>query len=191
MSWILSLSPIELGVLIFCLRIVDVSIGTLRTIAVVNGRVPLSVGLGFFEVLLWVFGVSQLFTRIAESPLLILAYAGGFATGNAVGIAIERQLALGMVVMRMLSTNYGKNMVEALTSQGAEQITTFAGHNEAGIVTLIYMIAPRRRVHEITRSARQVDPTLFYTIEPLRQYGSAAGVPLPHATGWRSIFKYK
>ncbi len=190
MSWILELSPIQLGMLIFCLRIVDVSIGTLRTLAVVNGRIPLSVCLGFFEVLLWVFGVSQLFSRITESPYLIIAYAAGFATGNAVGITFERTLAMGMVVVRMVSTNYGSEMMTALTNSGAERITTFAGHNERGVVTLVYMIAPRRRVGQITRHARLVDPGLFYTIEPLRQWGSG-DIPLPHATGWRSIFKYK
>ncbi|WP_459556067.1 DUF2179 domain-containing protein [Lacunimicrobium album] len=191
MSFLLTLSPLQLGILIFFLRICDVSIGTLRMIAVVNGRIPLSVCLGFIEVFLWVFGVSQILPRIAEHPLIIVAYAGGFATGNAVGIAIEKRMALGMVVIRILTTNYGKDMHHALANVGAEQITMFSGHNDTGVVTEVYMIAPRRKVNEITRAAQQIDANLFYTIEPLRQWSTRSSDRLPITTNWRNIFRYK
>lgn len=50
-----------IAVLIFTLRVCDVSLGTLRTISVVNGRLALSVILGFCEILLWVTAVSHVF----------------------------------------------------------------------------------------------------------------------------------
>ena len=77
---------------IFLLRIIDVSLGTMRTITVVNGRLRLSVALGFFEVLVWVTAVSQVILRLRDHPILVLAYAAGFAAGNAVGILLERKL---------------------------------------------------------------------------------------------------
>jgi len=68
----------------FGIRIVNVSIGTLRTITVVQGRLKLSVVLGFFEVLIWITALSQVLVGASTNPVLILAYAGGFAGGNAV-----------------------------------------------------------------------------------------------------------
>ena len=103
------LSVWTLAVLIFCLRITDVSLGTIRTIAVVNGRMRLSVLLGFFEVLVWITGISQLIFRLQEHPLLVVAYAGGFAAGNAVGIAVERKVALGHCVIRMISSGVSQS----------------------------------------------------------------------------------
>ena len=42
---------------IFLIRIVDVSLGTIRMITTVRGQRLLSAGLGFVEVLLWVVAV--------------------------------------------------------------------------------------------------------------------------------------
>ena len=89
----------------------------MRTIVVVNGRVTLSVALGFVEVLIWITAVSQVILRLRESPVLILAYAGGFAAGNAVGIVLERRLALGQCVVRLISSE-GEKVARILSSVG-------------------------------------------------------------------------
>ena len=64
-----------LAPLIFGLRVVDVSIGTVRTLAIVEGKVKTSVVLGFFEVLVWLVAITQVVARLDESPLLPLVYA--------------------------------------------------------------------------------------------------------------------
>ena len=43
------------------------------------------------QVLIWVVGVSQVMAGLDRSPMLAVAYAGGFAAGNDVGIAIEKR----------------------------------------------------------------------------------------------------
>ena len=84
-----------LALMIFFLRVIDVTMGTFRTLSVVQGHVKLSVVLGFLEVFIWIFAISQVITRIGEHPLLAFAFAGGFAAGNAVGITLERRIGLG------------------------------------------------------------------------------------------------
>ena len=61
--------------LIILARIADVWLGTGRTVAVVNGRKGMALGLGFFEVLSWGVAVSKVVTNL-ESPIYALAYAG-------------------------------------------------------------------------------------------------------------------
>ena len=68
-----------LAIAIFLLRIVDVSVGTIRTIAVVNGRIKISVLLGFIEVLIWITVVSQVIARVKESPFILLAPTEGWS----------------------------------------------------------------------------------------------------------------
>ena len=106
-----------LAACIFLLRVADVSLGTVRTIVVVHGRIRLSVLLGFVEVLVWITAVSQVILRLRESPVLVVAYAAGFATGNAVGILLERRLALGHCVVRMISRE-GEAVARVLVSFG-------------------------------------------------------------------------
>ena len=74
---------------------VDVSLATTRMLLAIRGQRVLVPIIGFFEVMIWIVAVSQVIVRLHESWWLALAWAGGFATGNAVGIMVERRIALG------------------------------------------------------------------------------------------------
>lgn len=173
---------------IFALRIVDVSLGTFRTISVVHGRIRLSVVVGFVEVLIWVTAVSQVVTRMAESPILPFAYAAGFAAGNAAGIAIERRIGIGTCVIRMIVNEGPDRVAKALRSMG-RVLTTFRGEGHDGPRTLMYTVCPRRDLKKMLGVVQGIDPHVFYVVERFSQTGQLA--PLPHPTGWRAVFKKK
>jgi uncharacterized protein YebE (UPF0316 family) len=182
------LPTLAVAALIFSLRVVDVCLGTIRTISVMRGRIRLSVLLGFFEVILWVTAVSQVIARVQDSPGLILAYAGGFATGNALGIMIERRMPGGLAVVRMLSDHSAAELASRLRSFALD-VTTFAGTSDQGSRTLLYVTCARRNVRPLVAEARRVDPALFYVIERFSQTSPVG--PLPDPTGWRAVFKKK
>lgn len=173
--------------LIFVLRVVDVSLGTMRTIMVVNGRLRLSVALGFFEVLMWLTAVSQVILRVREQPVLVIAYAAGFATGNAVGILLERKLAFGQCVVRMISKE-GKAIAELLSSLG-RVLGIFQSEINGSPSRLVFATLARRNLPEAVRGARNIDPTLFYVVDRFAETNTMA--PLPHPTGWRAVLKKK
>jgi uncharacterized protein YebE (UPF0316 family) len=182
-----------LCVLIFALRVCDVTLGTVRTVSIVKGHIVVSVVLGFLEVMIWIVAISQVIVRLEESWFLAFAWAGGFAVGNAMGILVERRLALGTSVVRILSTAHGKSIAEALRDQG-HVATTFAGESASGPVTLVYAIAPRRRTRHMIDAARRIDPELLYVSEPAHESNGGVRLrlrPVPHPTGWRATFKKK
>ena len=43
-------------------------------------------------------------------PILGVFYALGFSTGNVVGIILERRIAFGHIILRIISTESGKEM---------------------------------------------------------------------------------
>lgn len=172
---------------IFLLRIVDVSLGTMRTIAVVGGRVRISVLLGFLEVLVWVIAISQVILQIREHPLLMVAYAAGFASGNAVGIYLEKTLALGQCVLRVI-TKHGGAVADVVRSHG-RVLATFRSELEDEVTLLLFVVLPRRELAAMLQKARKVDPQLFWIVERFSETSHLA--PLPHATGWRAVFKRK
>jgi uncharacterized protein YebE (UPF0316 family) len=190
MTLLQNLPPSQLAMLIFAIRVVDVSLGTLRTISVVQGRLLLSVVLGFVEVLIWIVALSQVIIGVSENPLLMVAYAGGFATGNASGIALERLLALGTVVVRMVSARNGARIANELR-QGGHRVTTFQGEGRDGDVTLVYVTCRRRQLRSLLDRARAIEPSIFYTVEPVQQYRRPSMEVLPHPTGWRDVIKQK
>jgi uncharacterized protein YebE (UPF0316 family) len=179
--WVLALA-------IFLLRIVDVSLGTLRTITVVHGRVPVSVAIGFFEVLVWLIAVSQVIAQLDRSPFLAIAYAAGFACGNAVGIALERRLALGTVVVRMITGAQGERVAASLRQLGYD-VTTFGGRGGEGERTLLFTSCRRRDLSRVVGAAGELDERLFFTVDRFSQ-ATYLG-PLPHPTGWRAVPKKK
>jgi len=177
-----------MALLIFFLRILDVSLGTLRTVAVVQGRLVISVLIGFVEVIVWAIAVSQVITRVQESPILLLAFAAGFAAGNACGIALERLIGIGEVVVRMIVSSQPEAIAERIRSMGLA-LTSFAGQGKDGPRTLMFTTCTRRSLGRVIKEAATLDPQIFYTVD--RFSHSAHVNPLPHPTGWRAIFKRK
>lgn len=181
-SWLVAL-------LIFLLRIVDVSIGTLRTIVMVQGRARFAVFLGFFEVLVWVVAVVHVVGRIDDSPWIAPFYAGGFAAGIAVGLLIERKLALGRFVIRIISRSRAREIMAAVAPHG-NVLATFQGERPEGPVNLVFLSARGEKVRAALDAAEAVDPEMVYLVEQAREWSENVYV-LPHATGWRSVFKKK
>jgi uncharacterized protein YebE (UPF0316 family) len=193
MEWIATIPVWLLCILIFVLRICDVTLGTVRTVSIVKGYLTVAVMLGFCEVMIWIVAVSQVIVRINESIFLALAFAGGFAAGNAVGILVERRLAMGTLVVRILSNTHGDEIAEAVRNDGHD-VTIFSGDGAEGPVTLVYAVAPRRHAHRMLQRARSIDPSLLYVSEPAHESFRGASLrlrPVPHATGWRAVFKKK
>ena len=79
--------------LIFLARVADVSIGTIRLIFISKGLKYLAPVVGFFEILIWLMAIGQIMKNLSN-PICYIAYAGGFATGNFVGICIAEKLSL-------------------------------------------------------------------------------------------------
>jgi uncharacterized protein YebE (UPF0316 family) len=154
-----------LGLGIFCLRIIDVPIGTVRTISMVQGRARLAVTLAFFEVLVWVTAVSQVVLRIQHSFWLAAFYAAGFSAGTGVGMIVERRLSLGRYLVRIISRGRATEVAQAVAADG-RLLATFPGSTPAGPATLVFVSAVGRRVPLVVAAARAVDPDATYTVEP-------------------------
>lgn len=151
---------------IFALRIVDVSLATTRMLLSVRGQRVVVPIIGFFEVLLWLFAAGNAI-RFLDSPLHVMGYAGGFAAGNAVGLWVEEKLALGLATVRVISAHGGVEMADALREKGFG-VTEFAGQGRHGTVEVVYTVARRADVKRILRIVDTWDPDAFVTVEEPR-----------------------
>jgi uncharacterized protein YebE (UPF0316 family) len=127
-----------IGFLIFLARIGDVSIGTVRTIVTVQGRSLLAFSLAIFELLIWITVVSTVIHKIKDQPILALFYAVGYATGNVVGIAVERKIALGIIVLKVFTRTTGKQLAVRIRNMG-QPVTIFRGEGMRGPVDELYI----------------------------------------------------
>jgi uncharacterized protein YebE (UPF0316 family) len=168
--------------IIFFGRICDVTLGTLRIIFVSKGERSKAPIVGFFEVLIWVCVISQIFQNAADFRVY-LAYAAGYATGNYVGITIENKIAFGYQLFRIYTNKDGAELTAMLNQKGFGS-TLIKGEGAVSEVHIIEAVVNRRAVKAIVEILNQFDSNIFYLIEDVRSkqkgiftYSSAAGAP--------------
>jgi len=174
--------PWLLPIIIFFGRICDVTLGTLRIIFISKGERKKAPIVGFFEVLIWLVIISQVFTH-ANSPLAYLAFAAGFAAGNYIGIYVENKIAFGFVLLRIYTKKDGIQLTKLLNKNnfGSTFIKGKGAFSEVGIIECVI---GRKAQQTVTAIIDNFDPDAFYLIEDIRskQKGifstpSIAGLP--------------
>lgn len=156
-------SWVVLPILIFLARITDVSVGTVRLILVSRGFKYLAPIAGFFEVLIWILAIGQIMQNLTN-PVCYIAYAGGFATGNFVGLLIAEKLSLGMVLVRVITPKPAHDLLGALRKR-QYGVTALGGQGANGPVQLLFTIVPRREIEAIIELIKTFNPDAFYSIE--------------------------
>ena len=148
-------SWVVLPVLIFLARITDVSVGTVRLILVSRGFKYLAPVAGFFEVLIWILVIGQIMQNLTN-PVCYIAYAGGFATGNFVGLLIAEKLSLGMVLIRVITPKPARRSDRAAPASSRYGVTAIDGQGANGPVQIVFTIVPRREVRRRDRAGQDV-----------------------------------
>lgn len=162
----LSLPPFALTLLIFILRVTDMSLDTLRVLFVLRGRRPLAWILGFLQSAIWVLAITSVLSNL-DNLFNLFAYAGGFATGNVVGMTIEERLAIGHAHLRVISSRRGSAIVETIRDAGYGA-TEIPGRGKDGTVTVISSSVKRSHISKILKEIAQIDPDAFVTVEEIR-----------------------
>ena len=149
--------------LIFAARIADVSMGTVRVIFVSRGLKYLAPVVGFLEILIWLLAIGQIMKNLSN-PVCYIAYAGGFAMGNYVGISIAERLSLGVVLVRIITGKDALPLVERLRAENYG-VTSVDGHGTSGEVKVVFTLVPRREVRTVVGLIKRFSPHAFYSIE--------------------------
>ncbi len=153
--------------LIFISRVADVSINTLRFMFMMNGKKKIVPILGFFEALIWLLAIGQIFQNI-DNPLSYLAYAGGFAMGNYVGMTLDEKLALGRVLVRVITPNSLPILLEFMKEKNY-RFTSVDAEGRYGKVNLLFTVMKRDQLPEFISRVKQMDEKAFYTIESVKR----------------------
>lgn len=158
--------------LIFFARVIDVTIGTIRIVFVSKGHKLLAAILGFFEVFIWVIVIGQVMQNVHAFHYYV-AYAGGFAAGNYVGLSIEERLAVGNQLIRVITKQSGLELIKNLNAAGFGA-TLITAKGATGKVNVIYSVVKRSNVRKALTVIEEFNPQAFYSIEDVRRL--SAGV---------------
>lgn len=155
---------IGIGLLIMAARMVDVTIGTLRVISVIDGRMKTSFLLGFLEVVVWLSVISLTLDKIQENPLLGVFFALGFSTGNVLGIVVERRIPLGNLTLRVVGDDEVRVLAARLHDIGL-RTTLLKGEGRGGERNMLFCFMPKRALGKVMPILKPMREKLFYTLD--------------------------
>ncbi|MBK6966678.1 MAG: DUF2179 domain-containing protein [Bacteroidales bacterium] len=155
-----------LPLLIFVARISDQSIGTLRLIFLSKGQKGLAPFLGFFEVIIWLIAVGQIMKHL-DNVLCYIAYGGGFAMGNYLGMVLEEKLSIGNVLVRIIPRKDTRDLI-AYLRENNYGVTSVEAEGAMGKVNIVFSIIKRKDVEHVVSIINRFNPNAFYTIEDVK-----------------------
>lgn len=153
--------------LIFFSRVVDVSLDTIRIVFISKGNKFLAPILGFFEVLIWLVAITRIMQNL-DNVIYYIAYAGGFATGNYIGLIIEEKLALGLQMFRIITQKEAPVLIQSLIEKGYG-ITFLDAKGKSGNVNVIFSVVKRSESKKVIEIINRHNPNAFYSIEDIRR----------------------
>jgi uncharacterized protein YebE (UPF0316 family) len=153
--------------LIFIARVGDVSINTLRIMFMMNGKKNVAPILGFFEALIWLLAIGQIFQNI-DNPVSYIAYAGGFGMGTYVGMRFDEKLALGRVLVRVITPKPLPELIEYMKERDY-RFTSVGAEGRYGKVNLLFTVMKRDSLQTFVDKVKSIDEKAFYTIESVKR----------------------
>lgn len=173
MNQVTNLNPdvyawVILPIIIFFARIVDVTLGTLRIAFIARGHRYLAPLVGFFEVFIWIVVIGQIVQNL-HSLIAYLAYAAGFATGSYVGLWLEAKLAIGTLIVRVITASDATALIAQLHAAGYG-VTSLDAHGTTGDMTLVFTVVKRRALSDVMNLINAVTPKAFVTVEEVRSF---------------------
>lgn len=179
-----------LPILIFLARITDVSLGTMRIVFLSRGFRYIAPLVGFFEILIWLMTMREIFKHLNNWPCF-LGYAGGFATGNYLGMVLESRIAIGFSILRIITADAASELYKSMIQAGF-RVTKIMGQGVTGPVQILFTVLKRKDIPEALELIRRYQPQAFYSLEDVRYAHQPLGraIPSTRIRGWERFFRF-
>ena len=151
------------ALIIFSLRLADQSLGTMRTLLVSKNKPIYAALIGLVESAIWIVAISQVVKDI-DDPVLIGAYAAGFAAGTILGTYIERIVGVGNIVVRVFTASNSPSVAETLRDNG-HGVTVIDGEGKEGPVKIYLCVIPRRKLKSVLAMIEEINPNAYITTD--------------------------
>lgn len=160
----MSMSLFLLCIKIFFARILDVSLGTFRTLLVVKGKRLIASTIGFIEITVWFLIVREALNTTETSLWVAFAYAGGFATGTYLGGFISEKFIRGNFTVQVITENKDK-LVKVLRDKGyGVSVINVKGKEEGKEKYILFIQINKHRFEQLRSIIKNIDSKAFIVV---------------------------
>ncbi|MDD2377642.1 MAG: DUF5698 domain-containing protein [Bacilli bacterium] len=151
---------------IFFIRILDVSLGTVRMIMTVKGRKVIGSTIGFIEILIWFLVVKEALSTDNTSIWIAIAYSGGFATGTFIGGLISERFVQGNLSVQAVLQEQSDEIVDAIRAAGfAVSVVEVMGRDTEHKKYMLLIEINKKQFNQLRALIKKLDPKAFITVK--------------------------
>lgn len=148
---------------IFFVRILDVSLGTIRTMFVVKGKKLISSMIGFFEILVWFLVVKEALQTESNSIFIAISYSLGFATGNYIGALLSDKLITGNVSVQVFTNNNNLEKILREYGYGVSSVV-YTGYEEEEHKHMLFINVDKKKEKALRELIKKNDKEAFIIV---------------------------
>lgn len=148
---------------IFFVRILDVSLGTIRTMFVVRGKKLISSMIGFFEILVWFLVVKEALQTESNSIFIAISYSLGFATGNYIGALLSDKLITGNVSVQVFTNNNNLEKILREHDYGVSSVV-YTGYEEEAHKHMLFINVDKKKEKALRELIKKNDKEAFIIV---------------------------
>ena len=147
---------------IFFVRIIDVSLGTARTIIMVKGKGFIASLIGFIEVFVWFMIVREALNTQESGILIAISYSLGFAVGTFIGSILSDKFIEGNLGVEVITEK--KEIANAIRKNNyAVSVVDVNGQDDIKKYMLIIEIK-NKKLDELKKLIEELDKNAFIMI---------------------------
>lgn len=155
---------------VFCVRIVDVSMGTFRTIVTVKGKKLLASMIGFVEVFIWFVIVKEALNTESTSLFIALAYAGGYATGTFLGSTLSEKFIKGNFGVQVITSKKDDELVALLKKSGfGVSVIDVRSEKEQNEKYMLFIEIDKVKFDDLKKLIKKYDPNAFIVVNETKK----------------------
>ncbi|MDD2181078.1 MAG: DUF5698 domain-containing protein [Bacilli bacterium] len=149
---------------IFLIRILDVSMGTVRMILTVKGKKIIASIVGFIEISIWFAIVREALNTSTSNIWIIFAYAGGFAVGTLVGAMLSERFIKGSLNVQVI-TKRNKKIINTLRDYGyAVSVIDVQGKDDKQPKSMLILEVNKKDFNHLQDLIRKLDNKAFIVV---------------------------
>lgn len=148
---------------IFFARLIDVSLGTFRTINTVKGKDLIASLIGIVEITVWFLVVKEAISTNNNSIFIVISYSLGFSVGTYIGGKISKRFIKTNLEVEVVLSKKEDNVVKEIRKNGYG-VTTIEAKGIDDIKYILYIQIKNNSLENLKRLIKKLDKNAFIVI---------------------------
>lgn len=145
---------------IFFARMIDVCLGTIRTVNIVKGHKFTAMIIAFIEVMIWFVIAREALNSVFDSWFIPISYAGGFATGTFIGTFLSNKLIGGHLTLNVITSKINQKNIDLIKKRGFGVSIINTQDNKSMLLIEI----DKKHLNELKELIKSIDSSAFIIV---------------------------